>query len=84
MICTPRFENMHFCQICFTRQMPELSLMSWLYAEVPVPNVLDDLPTESLSSISKRLVPTEVKEAVQEAPAVAKDVAEQAADALPQ
>ena len=49
-----------------------------------MPNVLDDLPTESLSSISKRLVPTEVKEAVQEAPAVAKDVAEQAADALPQ
>ena len=49
-----------------------------------MPNVLDDLPTESLSSISKRLVPEEVKEAAQEAPAVAKEVAEKTADALPQ
>ena len=65
------------------QQMPDMTRLR-VCAELPVPNVLDDLPTESLSSISKRLVPAEVKEAVQEAPAIAKDVAEQAADALPQ
>jgi len=44
-----------------------------------VPNVLDELPTESLSSISQRLVPKAVREAVQEAPAKVQDAVESAA-----
>jgi hypothetical protein len=49
-----------------------------------ISNVLDDLPIESLSSISGRLVPKAVREAVREAPAVVQEAVENspAAEAL--
>lgn len=59
--------------ILFTKNTP---------VEDALPNVLDDLPTESLSTISKRLVPRAVREAVQEAPAKVQETVEEGAAAL--